>query len=67
VKRARAVSAPPPAAPQALGPNTLAACTPKPLRHAGEVSSLLFDPLSPEPAAAVAAAHNTFGSGFFEA
>jgi hypothetical protein len=29
------------------------------------VSSLLFDPLPPEPAAYVAAAHNVFGSEFF--
>jgi transcriptional regulator with XRE-family HTH domain len=31
------------------------------------VSALLFDPLPPEPAAYVAAAHNVFGSEFFNA
>jgi transcriptional regulator with XRE-family HTH domain len=31
------------------------------------VSSLLFDPLPPEPSAYVAAAHNVFGSEFFNA
>lgn len=36
--------------------------------HRGQrVSEILFDPLPPDPATYIAAAHSTFGSGFFNA